>query len=94
MTGVTCGFRFPGKINADLRKMAVNMVPFPRLHFFNVSYSPITSTKDAQFKAYSVPELFQEIFDPRNTMSSTDPRHARYLTAHTIFRGPVSTKEV
>ena len=27
-------FRFPGQLNADLRKLAVNMVPFPRLHFF------------------------------------------------------------
>lgn len=40
MSGVTTCLRFPGQLNADLRKFAVNMVPFPRLHFFieNVSY--------------------------------------------------------
>ena len=27
---------FSGQLNADLRKLAVNMVPFPRLHFFMV----------------------------------------------------------
>ena len=30
MSGVTTCLRFPGQLNADLRKLAVNMVPFPR----------------------------------------------------------------
>ena len=30
MSGVTTSLRFPGQLNADLRKLAVNMVPFPR----------------------------------------------------------------
>ncbi|KAL0056229.1 hypothetical protein WJX82_009010 [Trebouxia sp. C0006] len=41
MSGVTCCLRFPGQLNADLRKLAVNLIPFPRLHFFmnkNSSY--------------------------------------------------------
>merc|ERR1719362_1847700 len=29
MSGVTTCLRFPGQLNADLRKLAVNMVPFP-----------------------------------------------------------------
>jgi hypothetical protein len=33
MSGVTCSLRFPGQLNSDLRKLAVNIVPFPRLHF-------------------------------------------------------------
>ena len=37
MSGVTCCLRFPGQLNADLRKLAVNLIPFPRLHFFMVS---------------------------------------------------------
>ena len=39
MSGVTCCLRFPGQLNADLRKLAVNLIPFPRLHFFMVSAS-------------------------------------------------------
>eukprot|EP00494_Astrolonche_serrata_P031785 UN32054 len=31
--GVTCCLRFPGQLNSDLRKLAVNPIPFPRLHF-------------------------------------------------------------
>lgn len=30
MSGITTCLRFPGQLNADLRKLAVNMVPFPR----------------------------------------------------------------
>ena len=33
MSGVTCCLRFPGQLNCDLRKIAVNLVLFPRLHF-------------------------------------------------------------
>jgi len=36
MSGITASLRFPGQLNADLRKLAVNLVPFPRLHFFMV----------------------------------------------------------
>merc|ERR1719228_1172075 len=32
MSGVTCCLRFPGQLNSDLRKLATNLVPFPRLH--------------------------------------------------------------
>lgn len=30
MSGITTCIRFPGQLNADLRKIAVNMIPFPR----------------------------------------------------------------
>lgn len=40
MSGVTCSLRFPGQLNADLRKLAVNLVPFIRLHFFMIGFAP------------------------------------------------------
>ena len=43
-------FRFPGQLNADLRKLAVNMVPFPRFVFENqlvlIGLMMINITKD------------------------------------------------
>ncbi|GJS35903.1 retrovirus-related pol polyprotein from transposon TNT 1-94 [Tanacetum coccineum] len=36
MSGVTCYLRFPGQLKSDLRMLAVNLVPFLRLHFFMV----------------------------------------------------------
>ncbi|XP_012687436.2 tubulin beta-1 chain [Clupea harengus] len=94
MSGVTTSLRFPGQLNADLRKLAVNMVPFPRLHFFMPGFAPLTSRGSQQFRALSVPELTQQMFDARNMMTACDPRRGRYLTVAAMFRGRMSTKEV
>merc|ERR1712146_702693 len=39
--GITASLRFPGKLNGDLRKLGVNLVPVPRVHFFVVSQAPL-----------------------------------------------------
>ncbi|WIA13617.1 hypothetical protein OEZ85_007181 [Tetradesmus obliquus] len=82
------------KLNADLRKLAVNLIPFPRLHFFMVGFSPLTSRGSQQYRALTVPELTQQMWDAKNMMCAADPRHGRYLTASAMFRGRMSTKEV
>lgn len=94
MSGITCCLRFPGQLNSDLRKLAVNLIPFPRLHFFLVGFAPLSSRGGLGYKALTVGELTSQMFDPKNMMAATDPRHGRYLTASVMFRGPMSTKEV
>ncbi|QIX02254.1 hypothetical protein AMS68_007771 [Peltaster fructicola] len=94
MSGITTCLRFPGQLNSDLRKLAVNMVPFPRLHFFMVGFAPLTSRHSHSFRALSVPELTQQMFDPKNMMAASDFRNGRYLTCSAIYRGKVSMKEV
>ncbi|PPS06429.1 hypothetical protein GOBAR_AA14216 [Gossypium barbadense] len=94
MSGVTCCLRFPGQLNSDLRKLAVNLIPFPRLHFFMVGFAPLTSRGSQQYQALTVPELTQQMWDAKNMMCAADPRHGRYLTASAMFRGKMSTKEV
>ncbi|KAI8802895.1 hypothetical protein BJ742DRAFT_857958 [Cladochytrium replicatum] len=94
MSGITTGLRFPGQLNADLRKLAVNMVPFPRLHFFVAGFAPLTSRQSQGYKQLSVAELATQMFDPRNMMAAADPRSGKYLTVAAFFRGKLSTKEV
>merc|ERR1712186_47468 len=94
MSATTCCLRFPGQLNCDLRKMAVNMIPSPRLHFFMVGFAPLTSRGSQQYRALTVPELTTQMFDAKNMMCASDPRHGRYLTASALFRGKMSTKEV
>lgn len=94
MSGTTCCLRFPGQLNSDLRKLAVNLVPFPRLHFFMLGFAPLTSRGSTAYRATSVAELVAQVFDPKNMMCAADPRHGRYLTASTLFRGRMATKEV
>ena len=61
MSGVTWCLRFPGQLNCDLRKIAVNLVPFPRLHFFMTGFAPLTSRGSQQYRALTVPELTQQM---------------------------------
>ena len=46
------------------------------------------------FRNLTVPELTQQMFDAKNMMAACAPRHGRYLTAATVFRGKLSMKEV
>jgi tubulin beta len=94
LSGITCSIRFPGQPNCDLRKLGTNMVPFPRLHFFLNGFAPLTSRGSQQYRALTVPELTQQMFDAKNMMCAADPRHGRYLTAAGLFRGRMSSKEV
>jgi tubulin beta len=70
MSGVTCCLRFPGQINSDLRKLAVNLIPFPRLHFFLVGFAPLSSRQNKDYRAVTVPELVQQMFDAKNMMAA------------------------
>ncbi|CAH1250814.1 TUBB4B [Branchiostoma lanceolatum] len=88
------GLRFPGQLNADLRKLAVNLIPFPRLHFFMTGFAPLTSRGSQQYRALTVPELTQQMFNAKNMMVAADPRHGRYLTASAMFRDRMPMKEV
>ncbi|XP_065676019.1 tubulin beta chain-like isoform X2 [Hydra vulgaris] len=94
MSGVTTCLRFPGQLNSDLRKLAVNMVPFPRLHFFMSGFAPLTSRSCQYYRVLTVPELTQQMFDSKNMMAACDPRNGRYLTVAAIFRGRMSMKEI
>ncbi|ANB15403.1 beta-tubulin [Sugiyamaella lignohabitans] len=94
MSGVTTCLRYPGQLNGDLRKLAVNLVPFPRLHFFTVGFAPLFSKGSRAFHNLTVPELTQQLYNPANIMAACNPFHGRYLTISTIFRGKVAMKEV
>ncbi|KAI0314306.1 beta-tubulin 2 [Amylostereum chailletii] len=93
MCGVSTSLRFPGQLNGDLRKLSLNLVPFPRLHFLCPSYAPFHDPKSQSFYRTSVPDLTSAMFDRRNMLVAADPRFGRYLTAATIFRGKISSRE-
>ncbi|OAF67118.1 hypothetical protein A3Q56_05144 [Intoshia linei] len=94
ISGVTACFRFPGQLNADLRKLAVNMVPFPRLHFFVSGFSPLLPITSQGFRSTGVSQITSQLFDRKNIMTDCDPRLGKYMTAALIYRGRVSMKEV
>ncbi len=88
MSDSSCGIRFPGSLNCDLRKLATNLILFYRLHFFvNSLFSKTTSPQIG-------PELVQTLLSPSNTLCSVDIRLGKTFTAAVIARGAVSNYEV
>jgi tubulin beta len=94
MAGTTACLRFPGQLNSDLRKLGVNLIPFPRLHFFIVGCAPLTSSDASSFVKIDVKQLVDQVFDANNMMAACDPRAGKYLTASAIFRGDIASKDV
>ncbi|SPP86877.1 probable tubulin beta chain CG32396 [Drosophila guanche] len=94
MSGITTCLRFPGQLNAGLRKIYVNMVPFPRLHFLIPGFAPLVTCTQQQFSKGTVSELVQQIFSSNNLLCAIDLRQGKLLTAAGIFRGRMSPREV
>lgn len=94
MSGVTTCFRFPGQLNTSLRKLYVNMVPMPNMHFFVPGFAPLTSCQRVPFIKLSPAELVQQIFSSKNLLADLDLRKGKILTVSAIFRGHLSPKEI
>jgi len=94
MSGITCPIRFRGLLNSNYRKMAVNLVPYPRLHFLTVSEAPL-SARHSPSPVLTVPAIVESLFDPCNYMCQSDMQYdIRTLTGYGIFRGAASSYDV
>merc|ERR1712228_907677 len=100
MSGITASLRFSGKLNGDLRKMGVNLVPFPRLHFFLLAKDELSAkganeTGLASKTKITVQELTDQMFSSRNFLSNVKSEDGKYLTVSCGYRGPtIQTQEV
>src|SRR6266436_5601862 len=66
----------------------------PSLHFFPTGFAPLAARGSQQYRAITVPELTQQLFDAKNIMAACNPRHGRYFTVMAVLRGKASVKEV
>jgi tubulin beta len=92
--GITASLRFPGKLNGDLRKLGVNLVPFPRLHFFLVSQAPLLGKQAGSHTNLKCQELISQAASARNFFSNVKADDGKYLAAAFMFRGPLASQEV
>jgi len=92
--GITASLRWPGDLNGDLRKLGVNLVPFPRLHFFLISEAPLTNSANSAKVKLNVKELTKQGFSERNFYSNVKANDGKYLAASFTFRGQLSSQEV
>eukprot|EP00916_Digyalum_oweni_P002917 GHVL01005378.1.p1 GENE.GHVL01005378.1~~GHVL01005378.1.p1 ORF type:complete len:627 (+),score=110.79 GHVL01005378.1:68-1948(+) len=97
LSGITASLRFQGDLNADLRNMYTNLVPFQRLHFLISSFAPQTSNDDAKYRNLQPLDLVQQMMLVQNTTVSCDQLNwaktphdgftSRYLASFALFRG-------
>lgn len=94
MSGITTCFRFPGQLNTNLRKLKVNMVLFPRLHFFFPAVAPIPPSPQKGERPVNISDMTQQLFNPDFHMVQCNSNAGTYLTSATIFRGPFATRDI
>jgi len=89
--GVTCPLRFQGSINADLRKLGTNLVPFPRLHFFMIGESPLSEKKNA---SYTLQTCVSEVMQKSYAFSNCEYESGKTMAASITFRtGSIDQKK-
>ncbi|KAM0686348.1 alpha-tubulin [Conglomerata obtusa] len=94
VSSITASLRFPGSLNVDLTEFQTNLVPYPRIHFPLVSYSPMLSREKASHEQLSVNEITAACFEQANQMVKCNPRNGKYMACCLLFRGDVKPKDV
>eukprot|EP00930_Biecheleria_cincta_P077372 TRINITY_DN64653_c0_g1_i1.p1 TRINITY_DN64653_c0_g1~~TRINITY_DN64653_c0_g1_i1.p1 ORF type:complete len:524 (-),score=84.47 TRINITY_DN64653_c0_g1_i1:144-1715(-) len=104
MAGITSCLRFSGPLNADLRKLQTNLVPFKNAHFLINGIAPLTADNAKRYRKQSVLDLAQQMFSKDNVTVKCDPLNpgddyhgilrARFLASWASWRGKCKTKEV
>lgn len=94
VSSITASLRFDGSLNVDIQEFQTNLVPYPRIHFPLITYSPIISAEKAYHEQHTVNEITKALFVPSNQMVKCDPRQGKYMACCVLYRGDVVPKDV
>lgn len=83
-----------GSMNVDLNEFQTNLVPFPRIHFPLVAYSPLLPKEKVMHETNSVRQMTTNCFEPLNCMMKCDPRMGKYMACCMLYRGDVVPKDI
>nr|CAH7736940.1 unnamed protein product [Callosobruchus chinensis] len=94
VSAVTASLRFEGQVNVNLTEFQTNLVPYPRIHFPLITYSPFVPASKAFHESLSVAQLTNACFEPANQMVKCDPRKGKYMSCCLLYRGDVAPTDV
>lgn len=94
VASTTASLRFQGSMNVDLNEFQTNLVPYPRIHFPLIAYSPLLPKEKVFHETNSIKEITNNCFEPNNCMMKCDPRQGKYMACCMLYRGDVVPKDI
>lgn len=94
LSSATAGIRFKGTLNNDLGELQTNLVPYPRIHFPILRYSPILHFEKTKHIKPSVAIITRDVFTKRYQTLKTDITNGRYIAVVLNYRGAVSQRDI
>jgi tubulin epsilon len=94
LLNLTSSSRFDGSLNVDLNEIAMNLVPFPRLHYLVSSLSPLYINEQVNLQVRGIEQMFSDSFKRDNQLLQCDPKSNLYLACALILRGRVQLSDI
>ncbi|KPP68825.1 tubulin epsilon chain-like, partial [Scleropages formosus] len=94
LLNLTSSARFEGSLNMDLNEIAMNLVPFPRLHYLVSSLTPLYTLADINIPVRRLDQMFTDAFSKDHQLIQADPKHSLYLACALVVRGNVQVSDL
>lgn len=98
MSASTATLRYPGYMHNDLVGIVASLIPTPRCHFLQTSYTPFTGdTVDAAktVRKTTVLDVMRRLLQPKNQMVSTKAgKNSCYISILNIIMGEADPTDV
>lgn len=94
ISAITASLRFDGIINVDLTEFQTNLVPYPRIHFPLITYSPFVPAHQMDRGELSISTITNACFSPNNQLVKCDPNNGKYMACCLLYRGCIPPKDV
>ncbi|KAI8346248.1 tubulin gamma chain [Mortierella sp. GBAus27b] len=98
MSASTTTLRYPGYMNNDLVGMLASLIPTPKCHFLQTSYTPFSSDGIDQTKSVrktTVLDVMRRLLQPKNRMVLTSPsKKSCYVSILNIIQGEADPTDV
>lgn len=98
MSASTTTLRYPGYMHNDLVGIVASLIPTPRCHFLQTSYTPFTGENVEAARTVrktTVLDVMRRLLQPKNQMVSTKPsKTSCYISILNIIQGEADPTDV